>query len=65
MKNLPKMLQYQFDAGYTIFLCASDYISANHHGFDSLQYKIGIDRLINFYKRFGFRVIKDNIMFWR
>ena len=65
MKNLPKMLQYQFDVGYTIFLCARDYISAQKHGFDSLQYKAGTDRLINFYKKVGFRVIKGNIMFWR
>ena len=62
IKNLFKMLNYQFDSGSTIFLCASDFESAAKYGFESEEYKNGKKRLIQFYKRMGFRVVKDNIM---
>ena len=62
MKNLPDMIRYQFDAGSTIFLCASDYESAAQYGFESEEYEQGKNRLIRFYKKFGYRVVKDNIM---
>lgn len=62
IKNLLHMLRYQFEAGSSIFLCASDYDAAKKYGFDSDEYKIGCARLINFYKRLGFTVVKDNVM---
>ncbi|MEG1862732.1 MAG: hypothetical protein RR198_03905, partial [Oscillospiraceae bacterium] len=65
LKNLPQMLQYQFDAGYTIFLNASDYESASCYGFDSMQYKKGSKRLVEFYKKVGYETIKDNVMVYK
>ena len=62
IKKLSKMLRYQFDFGSNIFLCASDYESAKKFGFKSKEYKEGSKRLIEFYKRCGYKVIKDNIM---
>lgn len=62
IKNLFKMLNYQFDSGSTIFLCASDFESAAKYGFESDEYENGKTRLIRFYKKMGFRVVKDNIM---
>ncbi len=65
IKNLFKMLNYQFDRGSTIFLCASDFESAEQYGFESDEYENGKARLIRFYKKMGFRVVKDNIMVCR
>lgn len=62
MKNLLEMINYQFGEGSTIFLCASDYEAAHQHGFQSKEYEEGKRRLIQFYTKFGYRVIKDNIM---
>ena len=62
LKNLPKMLRYQFGYGSNIFLCASDFESAHNVGFQSETYKNGNKRLINYYKKFGYRVVKNNIM---
>lgn len=62
IKNLLNMLNYQYGYGRTLFLCASDYESSARYGFDSDEYKNGKKRLIRFYKRIGFRVVKDNIM---
>lgn len=62
IKNLPKLLLYQFGYGSNIFLCASDYESADEYDFDSSEFKDGCQRLIRFYKRFGYKVIKDNVL---
>lgn len=62
IKNLPKMLRYQFDYGANIFLCASDFESAQKYGFDSEEYKNGCQKLIKFYEKFGYKVIEDNVM---
>lgn len=62
IQNLPQMLRYKFDYGSNIFLCASDFESARQFGFDSQEFKNGCHRLVEFYKKFGYRVIKDNIM---
>ena len=62
INNLFKMLNYQFDSGSTIFLCASDFETAAKYGFESEKYENGKKRLIQFYKKLGFRVVKDNIM---
>lgn len=62
VKNLLYMINYQFGYGCTIFLCASDYESAKKYGFDSEEYISGRNRLISFYKKAGFRIIKDNVM---
>lgn len=62
VKKLLCMTNYQFDIGKALFLCASDFESAKKYGFDSIEYKNGTDRLINFYKKQGFKVVKDNIL---
>ena len=62
IKNLLKMINYQFGRGSTVFLCASDYETAKQYGFESSEYKEGTNRLIEFYKKLGFRIVKDNIM---
>lgn len=62
VKNLLEMIQYQFDEGSTIFLCASDYEAAHQYGFQSDEYRKGNLRLIQFYTKLGYRVVKDNIM---
>ena len=62
IKNLLKMINYQFGRGSTVFLCASDYESAEQYGFESSEYEEGKNRLIEFYKKLGFRIVKDNIM---
>lgn len=62
IKNLLNMLNYQYGYGQTLFLCASDYESSARYGFDSDEYNNGKKRLIRFYKKLGFRVVKDNIM---
>ncbi len=62
IKNLLKMINYQFGHGSTVFLCASDYESAEQYGFESSEYEEGKNRLIEFYKKLGFRIVKDNIM---
>ena len=62
VKNLLNMIRYQFNEGSTIFLCASDYEAAHQHGFQSEEYREGTNRLIQFYMKLGYRVIKDNIM---
>lgn len=62
IKNLLKMIRYQFCEGSTIFLCASDYEMAEQYGFESDEYEKGKNRLIQFYAKLGFRVVKDNVM---
>lgn len=62
VKNLLKMITYQFGQASTLFLCASDFEAADQYGFDSVEYEEGRNRLIKFYSKLGFRVIKDNIM---
>lgn len=61
-KNIFSIIRNQFGAS-VIFLNASDFESANKYGFESLEYKNGTSRLVNFYKKAGFITIKDNIMF--
>lgn len=65
VKNLLYMIKYQLDSGCAIFLCASDYEAAKKYGFDSDEYRDGCKRLIKFYKKQGFKTIKDNIMVYR
>lgn len=62
VKNLLNMIRYQFNEGSTIFLCASDYEAAHHHGFHSDEYRKGTQQLIQCYTKLGYRVVKDNIM---
>ena len=62
IKKLTYMMNYQFGIGKVIFLCASDFESANEYGFDSVEYKEGTKRLVEFYKKLGFKVVKNNVM---
>ena len=63
IKNLLQMINYQFGGrGSTVFLCASDYEAAAQYGFESSEYEKGKNRLIEFYKKLGFCIVKDNIM---
>ena len=62
IKNLLKMINYKFGEGSTIFLCASPYEIAHQYGFESDEYKKETTRLIQFYKKLGFRIVKDNVM---
>ena len=62
IRKLLYMMHYQFDSGKAIFLCASDYESADKYGFDSKEYKEGTKKLVEFYKKIGFKVIKNNVM---
>ena len=65
VKHLLYMLNYQFGSGCVIFLYASDYEAAKEYGFDSDEYRAGCNRLISFYKRLGFRLIKNNVLVYR
>ena len=62
VKSLAYTMKYQFGSGKAIFLCASDYESADKYGFDSEEYKEGTNKLVEFYKKFGFKVVKNNVM---
>ena len=62
VKSLAYMMKYQFGSGKAIFLCASDYEAADKYGFDSDEYKEGTNKLVEFYKKFGFNVVKNNVM---
>lgn len=62
IKNLLKMINYQFGEGSTIFLCASPYEIAHQYGFESEEYKKETNRLIQFYTKLGFQIVKDNVM---
>lgn len=62
IKKLLYMMNYQFGSGKILFLCASDFETANEYGFDSIEYKEGTKRLVEFYKKLGFKVIKNNVM---
>ena len=55
-------LSYQFEEASTLFLCASDFEVAKQYGFKSAEFEEAKNRLIKFYSKLGFRVIKDNIM---
>ncbi len=61
--NLPRLLHYEFGCDSTVFLCASDYEAASEYGFGSEEYKNGTRKLINFYRKFGYKLIKDNVMY--
>lgn len=58
LKNLSKMLKYQFDFGSTIFLCASDYENLKNS-----NYEKGSKNLVKFYKKLGFKYIKNNVLY--
>ena len=62
VRNLLNMINYQFDSGKALFLCASDFESAKKYGFDSEEYKVGTKRLVEFYKKLGFKVVKDTVL---
>lgn len=62
INNIFNIIHNKFGVS-VIFLNASDFESANKYGFESLEYKNGTSRLINFYKKAGFKIIKNNIMF--
>ena len=62
IRNLLYMMNYQFDNGKAIFLCASDYESADKYGFDSEEYREGTKKLVEFYKKLGFKIVKNNVM---
>ena len=62
IRNLLYMMNCQFDRGKAIFLCASDYESADKYGFDSKEYREGTKKLVEFYKKLGFKTVKNNVM---
>ena len=62
IRKLLYMMNYQFDSCKAVFLCASDYESADQCGFDSDEYKKGTKKLVEFYKKLGFKVVKNNVM---
>lgn len=62
IRKLLYMMNYQFNSGKAIFLCASDYESADKYGFDSEEYREGAKKLVEFYKKLGFKVVKNNVM---
>ena len=62
IKNLLKMISYQFEEASTLFLCASDFEVAEEYGFDSHEYEERKNRMIKFYSKLGFHIIRDNIM---
>lgn len=62
VKKLIYMMNYQFGSGKTLFLCASDFETAHEYGFDSIKYKEGTKRLVEFYKKLGFKVVKNNVL---
>ena len=62
VKKLIYMMNYQFGSGKTLFLCASDFETAHDYGFDSREYKEGTKRLVEFYKKLGFKVVKNNVL---
>ena len=62
IRKLLYMMNYQFDSCKAIFLCASDYESADKYGFDSEEYREGTKKLVEFYKKLGFKVLKNNVM---
>ena len=62
LKNMLKMINYQFDCGKVIFLCASAFELAEQFGQNSDEHKNWTKRLICFYKKLGFKVISENIM---
>ena len=62
VKNLLQMINYQFGSGKALFLCASAFELANEYGFDSKEYKEGTKRLVEFYKKLGFKVVKDSVL---
>jgi GNAT superfamily N-acetyltransferase len=62
IRKLLYMMNYQFDSCKAIFLCASDYESADKYGFDSEEYREGTKKLVEFYKKLGFKVVKNNVM---
>lgn len=62
VKNLLNMINYQFNSGKALFLCASAFELAHEYGFDSAEYKEGTKRLVEFYKKLGFKVIKNNVL---
>ena len=67
IKNLPEVLNNQFDEdepGFTIFLCASA-MGKTNLGFDSEEYKKEAAHLVQFYKKHGYKLIKDNVMFYK
>ena len=64
LRKLLYMINYQFDSGKAIFLCASDYESADKYGFDSVEYRKGTKKLVEFYEKIGFKVVKNNVMIY-
>ncbi len=65
IKHLLQMLNYQLGYGCAIFLCASEYESAEKYGFDSKEYSDGCKRLKNFYENAGYSKIKNNIYVYK
>ena len=62
VKNLLRMINYQFGSGKALFLCASAFELANEYGFDSKEYKDGTKILVEFYKKLGFKTVKNNVL---
>ena len=48
IKNLLKMISYQFEEASTLFLCASDFEVAKQYGFKSAEFEEAKNRLIKF-----------------
>ena len=47
-----------------IFLQASDFETGHKLGFDSKEYIEGNKRLMDFYKKAGFKTVKENVMIY-
>ena len=62
IQNLLKMIQFQFGDEAVLFLCVGAYEAADKFGYDSKEHKTANKRLIRFYERAGFRLIKENVM---
>lgn len=62
LKNLSTMLNYQFNLGKVIFLCASDFENLDISQ-ENETYKKNTEKLINFYQKFDFKLIKDRVMY--
>lgn len=62
--NLQKMLEYKFEFCRIIFLQASDFETGHKLGFDSKEYIEGNKRLMDFYKKAGFKTVKENVMIY-
>ena len=63
MKNLLSIVQNQFYSMGAVVFYVSDFESQKEFGVESQEYKDGTERLIKFYEKCGYKVVKENVMF--